>query len=258
MPTKVTYASRIIRTGLAFVVFGAGAVLVGVFVLPALRRLERGRAGADVRAQHVIHFAFRIFVRCLEILGLVRVSRTGIEHLRRRPCLVIANHPTLIDVVLLVACMPQVDCVVKRAAWRNRVLRGVVTSAGYIPNAQGPALVEACVGRLRAGRSVLLFPEGTRSPRGRLGQFHRGAARIALESGSPLVPAFVTCDPPTLMGGQRWYQVPERTVALALRVAPPLALPQEEWDRTPPGVAARRLTHEVRTLYERQLGHARV
>lgn len=215
-------------------------------------------AGSDRRerqAQRLIHLSFRVFVWFMTVLGLIRVAAKGTQELRGvPPRLVIANHPTLIDVVLLIACMPQADCVVKRASWRNPFLRFVVSGAGYIPNDEGETLVRDCSSRLRAGRWLLLFPEGTRSPRGTLGEFRRGAARIALESGVDIVPVIITCDPPTLMKGQPWYEVPDRTAQFRITVKTPIAVRLEA--TTAKAVAVRHLTEEFRTLYEQRLRHA--
>ena len=74
--------------------------------------------------------------------------------------------------------------------------------AGYIPNDGGRALVEACDERLQAGRSVILFPEGSRFPERRLRRFQRGAAHLALESDCPITPALIRCEPPALGKGK--------------------------------------------------------
>jgi len=233
-------------------VFGAGAFVAALFVLPFTRWLPGDR---QPRAQWIVHLTCRLWVRFAVILGLFRVRWNGVETLRARtPFVVIANHPTLIDIVLLIACMPQADCVVKRAAWRNPLLRWVVSGAGYIRNDGGSALIETCVDRLRRGRRLVLFPEGTRSPARRLGPFHRGTAHVALRSGVPLLPVVITCDPPTLLKGQRWYHVPDRTVQFTVQVDRPL-WPMEMTAGITEAIAARRLTAEMRELYERRLVH---
>jgi len=249
---RVAYVWRAFRTGLGFGVFGAGAFVAALFVLPFTRWLPGDR---QPRAQWIVHLTCRLWVRFAVILGLFRVRWNGVETLRARtPFVVIANHPTLIDIVLLIACMPQADCVVKRAAWRNPLLRWVVSGAGYIRNDGGSALIETCVDRLRRGRRLVLFPEGTRSPARRLGPFHRGAAHVALRSGVPLLPVVITCDPPTLLKGQRWYHVPDRTVQFTVQVDRPL-WPMEMTAGITEAIAARRLTAEMRELYERRLVH---
>ena len=116
----------------------------------------------------------------------------------------------------------------------------------------GEALVEACVARLRQGRTLLLFPEGTRSPQGRIGSLRRGAARVALRSGEPLLPVVITCEPPTFMKGQRWYEVPQRTAHLTIRFDEPIDWEGHEVAGSLP-IAARRLTDAIRDRYERRL-----
>lgn len=255
MTRRVAMVWRSVRTGMAFAVFGVGALTIAVLFFPVLG----WRAASDRRerrAQWLIHVSFRFFVWFATCLGLIRVIREGTERLRGAPPrLVIANHPTLLDVVLLIACMPQADCVVKQAWWRNPFLRGVVRGAGYISNDEGDALVTRGAEQLRAGRWLLLFPEGTRSPRGGLGTFRRGAARIALESGAAVLPVIIRCDPPTLMKGQRWYEVPDRTMQFRVAVAGPIEV--EVSRATPRPVAVRQLTEAMRVFYQERLGDGR-
>ena len=255
---KLSRSWRAFRTGLAFLVFGVGTLVVALLCLPVVRFLPKRPLDRDRRAQRVVQQALRLFTWFIEALGLVRVSWNGLDRLHRDgPNLVIANHPTLIDVVLLVGQLPQADCVVKQATLSNIFLRWAVRRAGYIPNDQPLELVHACVERLGQGRTLLLFPEGTRSPGGRLGPFRRGAAHIALQSGCDLLPVIITCDPPSLMKGQRWWDVPERTIQLTLQVTEPIA-PKDQLAGDPdPPLAARQLTAALRGHYERSLGRAR-
>jgi 1-acyl-sn-glycerol-3-phosphate acyltransferase len=246
---------RVLRTGLAFVVFGIGSVIVAGAVLPLLPLIGGTHDRCQRRAQYLIHLSFRLFTWFMQFLGLITVSIVGQERLRRGPpAVVIANHPTLIDVVLLVSAMPQVDCVVKQGAWRNPFLRGIVAGAGYLRNTGGPQLVDACVERLRAGRWLLLFPEGTRSPRRGLGSFRRGVAHVAQRAGVDIVPVVITCDPPTLAKGEPWYRVPPRTARLTVSVGERLRLravgPGDNAVR-----AARQWTTQIRHLYAMSLGH---
>jgi 1-acyl-sn-glycerol-3-phosphate acyltransferase len=165
---------------------------------------------------------------------------------------VVATHPTLLDYVVLGSLVPQLDCVVKPEIFRSRFMRGVATAAGYLANDAGDALVDTCAERVAAGRSLLLFPEGTRSPRGELGPFRRGAAHTALRSGRPLRPVVIHCHPASLTRGQKWYDVPERAMRFTLDVG-------EAIDPTPLGVgvpravAARRITAALRDHFEKAL-----
>lgn len=249
---------RAARTGLGFLAFGLGSLVIAFVALPLVRTLARDDHRRQLHGQRVIHLAFRALLGIVWWLRVVRVRRHGAERLRGPgPRLVVANHPTLIDVVVLIACMPQADCVVKQAHWRNPVTRRVVTGAGYLSNLEGEGLIDACVERLRRGRTLVLFPEGTRSPRGQLGAFHRGAAHIALRSGCDPIPVTIRCEPPAFTKGARWHDVPDRLVEISMEVGEPLAMGERSGPTAEVALAARRATATLRTFYEDRLAGGR-
>jgi 1-acyl-sn-glycerol-3-phosphate acyltransferase len=224
---------RRLGTGFLFAVFGIGAVIVATAIFPVVAwRTEPGRDRAFV-AQRLIQRAFAVFARLGTALHLFEVRARDLDCIAKGPVLVVANHPTLLDAVFLIAHMPQADCIVKAEAWRNPFLRHVVRIADYVPNADGEAVVDACVERLRAGRSVVLFPEGSRSPERGLRPFKRGAAHVALRSGAPIVPVAIDCSPPALKKGQPWWSVPDRKLVFTLAAGEPL----RAGDLLPPGEA---------------------
>lgn len=245
---------RILGTGASFALFGVGALALGLVAFPLLALTSRSRELRERRMQRLIHWTFRGFAGFMEAVGVIRVELLHPERLERgTPGLLIANHPTLIDYVLLVSRLPQADVVVKRSHWSNPFVAGVVRGAGYLPNDTGEGTVEACVERLRAGRTVLLFPEGTRSPRGGLGAFQRGAAHVALAAGVDALPVTIRNWPPGLMRGQAWYDVPERRMQITLEVGE--ALPSDSAG-APRGRASRALTATYREHFQKDLGLA--
>jgi 1-acyl-sn-glycerol-3-phosphate acyltransferase len=245
---------RAVRAGLAFAAFGVGSLFIAVVALPVLALLPGDTRQRRLRGQWLVHQGFRALVWFARGLRLVRVVHVGVERLRGPgPRLVVANHPTLIDVVLLIACLPQADCVVKHAHWRNPVLRRVVAGTGYLPNTNGDDLIDACVDLLRQGRTLILFPEGTRSPHGRLGRFHRGAAHIALRSGCDPIPVTIRCEPLAFVKGARWYDIPDRLVQITVEVGNPLVLRTSNTPDRP--LTARRVTTALKALFEERLAH---
>jgi 1-acyl-sn-glycerol-3-phosphate acyltransferase len=245
---------RVAGTGASFALFGAAGVALGVFVLPVVKWSARDAREGEFRVQRLVHWMFRLFIRFMATLGLVRVSLRGGEILRDpRARLLVANHPTLLDVVMLGALLPQLDCVVKKQAWSNPFMCGVVRSAGYIPNDLGDRVLDACADHLRQGRRLLLFPEGTRSPKGGLGPFRRGAAHIALRCRVPLTPVSIGCEPPSLMRGQKWYDVPDSRMHFRIEVGELLELQPQVERGQPRGAAARELTRSLRDFYEKRL-----
>lgn len=252
---RATHLLRRLGTGFLFAVFGAGALVIAGVVFPFVAwRTEAGPTRERV-AQRLIQRGFAFFVWLGTALHLYEVRASGTERLAAKPSLVIANHPTLLDVVFLVAHMPQADCIVKSDAFRNPFLRHVLRIAGYIPNGDGSEVIDACAARLAAGRSLVMFPEGSRSPETGLRAFKRGVAHIALRSGAPLLPVFLDCDPPALKKGQPWWAVPDRKLLFTLDVDAPV----RAQDLLPPGEplatprAARAITAALQQHFEMKL-----
>jgi 1-acyl-sn-glycerol-3-phosphate acyltransferase len=116
-------------------------------------------------------------------------------------CVVVANHSSHADTAVLLAALPPTAKPVFGAAadyWFDvRVRRFIATSlAGVLPvrrSGEGSyaALLAAARPALKAGRTVVIFPEGTRSTDGNVGEFRSGALRLALECGVPVVPVAV-------------------------------------------------------------------
>ena len=246
-------AWHFVASAIAFALFGLGGVLLPLFVFPLLQALPGSREQRQLRCQRAVQRCFRLYLVIIEAIGVVRMRVDGAEELREPGQLVVANHPTLLDAVFLISLMPQADCVAKQATWSNPFMRGVVTATGYISNDLGVELVEACAQRLRAGRSVLLFPEGTRSPKGGLGPFQRGALHVALRAGKPLRTVVLTCAPPALMRGRKWWQMP--TERLAIGVDARATLDPAAWVEpgTSRGVAARQGSAALRDFYAKAL-----
>lgn len=242
LDTKLGRAWRIFGTGLVFVLFGLGALVISLSLFPALRLSTRDPAAARRRIQRGMQGTFAFFVQVMKSLGLLSYEVAGAERLRQPGYLVIANHPTLIDVVFLVSLMPQVDCIVKRGLWQNPFLRWPVSWASYIPNSEGESLIAACAATLRRGNSLLVFPEGTRSVPGQPLLMQRGAAHIALAADAAILPVTIVCTEPMLTKGYPWYRAPRRRPHFLIKVGEPLAASDYNAGAPTPGLAARRLT----------------
>lgn len=256
----VGFAWRVFATGFCFSMFGLGGILLALTVIPPLWLLP-SNAWRHRAAQQLVSSMFRAFLAMVEFLGVGQVTVRN-EHLLRQPGakLVMANHPTLLDVVVLISRMPQADCVVKEGVRKNLFMRGIVHTTGYIGNASPDALIEECVDVLRKGRSLIIFPEGTRTRLGCEMKFQRGAARIALRSGAPLQLVTITCEPPTLMKGVSWYRIPPRKWHIDMHVhepQPASGLLREELpgEDLPGPAAAKRCTAELKKMFERKLEH---
>ena len=208
MLDRLDHAWRVFGTGLSFLAFGVGGLFLGVVVLPVMLLLVRDEDRRRRWSRRVVQASFSAHVELMRSLGLMTYEVRGRERLRRDGLLVLANHPTLIDVVLLVSLLPNADCVVKSAVARNPFMRGPVRAAGYVANDDGAGLVEDCIAAVRAGGALVIFPEGTRTTPGQPLKLQRGAANIAVRGALDITPVRISCSPLTLGKGEKWYRVP--------------------------------------------------
>jgi len=248
---------RVFATGLSFALFGLGGLALRVLVFPMLALCVRGQDARVHAARAVIRLTFRAFVAIMRGLGVLRYEVRGLDKLARGGQLILANHPTLIDTVFLIAFVRNADCIVKGGLWNNPFTRGPVRAAGYICNDRGPELVDACIASLRAGGNLIVFPEGTRTPREGTIVLKRGAANIAVRGHCAVTPVLIGCEPPTLGKGDKWWHVPPRQACFRIEVGDDIAIDGFTGPDVLETVAARRLTdHLQRYFMEEGQQHA--
>jgi 1-acyl-sn-glycerol-3-phosphate acyltransferase len=206
-------------TGVAFLSFSAGGLMATITIFPLISLCSRGER-RQVLTRDAIRQLFRLFVRSLEFLGVLSFKCNDRECLERSTgSILAANHPTLIDVVLIMSIVRNAQCVVKPSLWKNFFLGGVVRAAGYLRSDAPPEnLVTDCVASLRAGENLIIFPQGTRTPPGVEMRMHRGLAHIAFSSGADVQLLLIHCRPGTLRKGDHWYEIPDKKPAFSLIV----------------------------------------
>jgi 1-acyl-sn-glycerol-3-phosphate acyltransferase len=219
---KTNYVWRVGATGFSFASFGVGGMLIGGVIAPIINALTPEQKQKHFRAQQVIRYSFKGFTEMMVKLGIMTYEVEGLEKLQHsQQELIIANHPTLIDVVVLIGQMTKANCVVKQALWSNPFTKGPVKNAGYILNTGSAQFVEDCVNSLQenGAASLVIFPEGTRTEKGEmLNEFQRGAANIALRAKVPIRPVLISCTPSTLTKNEKWYHIPPQHFHIKVNV----------------------------------------
>ncbi len=238
--------------------FGLCSLWLGWCELPLLRLSDRLRGrredskDSELRAQRAIHRTTAAYLRFLDAVGMARVHAPAVERLRERPWLVVANHPSLLDTPVLMSLLPQADFIVADDWSRNPFLRHTVRAAGYLHAQNGAVTVRRAIERLRAGRTLVVYPEGSRTPPEGLRRFERGAAHIALRGGRDILPVVIRVRPRALMKGQALADFPPTRPVWEVEVGDPIR-PQ---DHRAPGEstasAARRITAVLQEHFEKR------
>lgn len=256
------HAWRLLGTAVSFIVFGFSALLLSVTVCPLLALTAPSQAVARARIQRTLHHACRGFVSFIKFIGVISYEVHGIERLGMpgnlpKGRLILANHPSLIDAVFLLAWTPNAVCIMKQAIRHNAFLSWAVSWSGHVSNDTPARLIRSCVATLNEGQSLIMFPEGTRSVPGQPCEFKRGAAWIALRSKAEILPVVIRCEPIMLTKGMRWYQLPPRAGHYTIVIGAPLSPASYRPPGSSPAQAVARLTGQLQQILDPQrIGHA--
>ena len=238
---------RVLGTGFCFACFGIGGLFLGLIVIPLVTFMPGSEEACRNRVRWIISSNFKFFFGMMHYLGLVKYRVVGKEILAEdKGCLVIANHPSLIDVVSLISIYPQACCIVKKELWNNFFLKRVVSGAGYIPNDEPEKLLENCAASLARGDVLIIFPEGTRTVPGKEMELQRGAAHIALRLKCPIRTIQIRVWPSTLTKNRPWYKIPERRSDFVVTAKDFLKIDEFISETIPMSLAARQLTRKMK------------
>jgi len=207
--------------GLASLVWNLIALVLHP-LLPAQRGRDVGRAG--------IANGYRGFWAVASACGMMRIDASCLDPLRDEPGLIfVANHPTMLDALLLVAHLPRSACIMKASLMKNIFLGAGARLARYIRNDSARSMVRLAVEDLRAGGQLVIFPEGTRTTDWPLNRFRPGVTLIAKLAQAPIQTVFIETDSPYLGKGWPIWRVPPLPIVFRLRLGERFA-PAEDSD----------------------------
>lgn len=246
---------RVGLAGLAFLGFWLGGALLVLFAFPVSRLRHPGatRRERAVACQRWVQRAFILLHDYMRWCGLLHFQPRTADPATPGPRFVlVANHPTLVDVAALTAVYGRLSCAAKSVLFRTPVVGQILRGCAYLDGGSGGAFSSGSVVRqalqhLADDMPVLVFPEGTRSPPDGLHPFKRGAFEIACRANVPLLPVLIQCEPPALGKGRPWYDIPSSTAFLTLAPLPPMN--PRDFDRD-----ATRMAAHCESMYHRLLG----
>lgn len=203
---RVYYSIIYYLSWLVFGLVGLGLNLVSIVLLLLPGRRRHGRM-----ARRWIRFACDFWFRGMHAAGILRVNWRGFEHPLPGGTVIVANHPTLIDAILIMARVDDVICIFKPRLMHNPAIGPAAVLAGYVAADAGVGLVRSAAAAVREGRSLLIFPEGTRTePGSLLGPLKAGFALIARRAAAPVQYVRIRTTPGLTARGRPWWKLPEQ------------------------------------------------
>jgi len=188
--------------------------LIALLLYPLLPRalgLRVGRAG--------IAWGYRLFWAVARASGLLHMDASALRPLAgERGLLIVANHPSLLDAMMLAAMLPRSACVMKPSLMRNPLLAPGARLARYIRTSTPHLTMRLAIDDLSAGGQLIMFPEGTRTTHTPLNPFQGGFALIARRAGVPVQTVFIDTTSPYLGKGWPLWRLPPIPIEFTVRV----------------------------------------
>jgi 1-acyl-sn-glycerol-3-phosphate acyltransferase len=194
-------------------------VLALVLVMPWLILWSLATGSADL-----MYATAMKAVRLGNRIAGIRVRIEGLENIPAGVCVFAANHISNVDPLAFVPAIPRrVSLLVKNELFRVPILSAAMRLAKFVPVERGDpeaaaASVDTAVALLKQGLSFAVYPEGTRSPDGRLRPFKKGAFVMAIQAGVPVVPVSIS-------GAQHLMRKGDRAIhpgEVVVRFGPPV------------------------------------
>lgn len=201
-----------------YFLFGLGGLLISAFLLllrPFVPKYEQALGSK------VLQYSWKLMcllLRCTWNLKLNAPDKARMKQIRSS--IIVANHPSLIDVVILTSIIPKCMLIVKPGLLRWPFLRPILKSLCIVNDGNSEAMLSKATEALQRGFNIIIFPEGTRTSPGRRNKLHRGAFHLAIRSGAPIVPIRIQTSQPFLTKEAPWWYVGEHCPLFTLSLNP--------------------------------------
>ena len=233
---------RVTLTAWCFIQFAVQVLWLGKWQMP--RAMKKGRGGPDARrnALYIAHRHVVYYLATLDFLGLVAFRFEGTPY--DQPCIIVGNHPSLLDFIVLLKDFPNAVCLYKSQSLDNPILSSFVQIGGYIEGLDGTAsaskrIISSCCERLAEGHHVVFFPEGTRSESAAsVRKFRATAFHGAIKCQAAVQPVVIFCQPLFLGKDQSWIEFSRQRNIMTIRYLPVVRVEDlPEGEQTATGLA---------------------
>ncbi len=207
---------------LEMILFALGALYIGCVLFPLLSLKYKGKERREKFAG-IIKNSWKFFISVMENSKEIKVHIDGnISDIKGK--VVVASHPSFIDIILLIGNMPASLCLAKKDLLKNPVMRNIVKSLYIINDVEPEEFKKSAVEALNDGYNIIIFPTGTRTLPGEDVKIHKGAAQIAIAAGVDIIPVRIETDFPFLIKNHFPLDAGDKTVNYKLTVQPEIKL----------------------------------
>ena len=191
---------RVIRALIVLIemfIFAIGGLFIGLFIIPIstlkYKDLEHRKFCANV-----VHKSWKFFSGLLCKFGSIKIETNGdFENINGK--VIVANHPSLLDIVLLIGLIPNCLCLAKKELLKNPIMHNIVKYLYIINDVDLGEFQNETKKALENGFNIIIFPTGTRTLQNEELKIHKGSAQIAINANVDIIPITIKADYPILI-----------------------------------------------------------
>ncbi|MBB5224855.1 lysophospholipid acyltransferase family protein [Treponema ruminis] len=243
------YFYRIFGKIFALVIFGVGTVLLAALCFPICKLIFRPKTKFRYHTRYLIYILFNVFIKFLWLLRVIRIKVDKKNYLNKlESAIVVANHSAYLDSFVMLAQLKHATIIPKASLSERNVMKLVINEL-YTPNSVPfDEIVERAKEDFANGNTLIMFPEGTRSTPYGQNYYKKGAARISLATGVPIIPVYIGGNSKKGLGkGDKIFEYNHSSIySFDLHIKEPVY--PDEFKDLPGPIAAKRLTDKIRDI----------
>ena len=230
-------------------VFGVGTILLSIVCFPIGKIIFHPKKRFRYHMRHLVYILFNIFLKFMQVIGVskITVDKKGFLN-SLRSAIVVANHPSYLDSPVMISQLKHTAVIAKASLSKKNIMHAVINEL-YMPNSLPfEEMRERAKEDLASGNTIILFPEGTRSTLYGQHKFKKGAARLSLASGCPIIPVYIGgTNKKGMRKGDKVLEFNEsKRYVFDLHVKEPVY--PEEFKDLPEAIAAKRMTEKIEKI----------
>ena len=201
-----------------FFFFGVGASVINFFIFPLASVLIKEEKCKAFYC-NVIHKTWKFFNNLMQKTGSIKILIENPDKLQNiSGKIIVANHPSFIDIVILIGLMPETICIAKKELKKNFFMGNIVKSLFLINDENQEIMIKESNELLNKGYNLIIFPTGTRTVEGEKLKLHKGAAMLAIHTKTDIIPIHIHCDYKFLAKNLKIYDAGEKEVVFSISV----------------------------------------
>lgn len=208
---------RLILYASALFMFTVGAILLGILIFPTVKIFSKGEKDYKQRCAAIVNKLWFFLIKYLKLTQIIDFEYdkkiTKIENK-----IIVASHPSFIDIVFLIALIPNSLCLAKNSILNNFIMRNIVKSLYITNDCTIDDFLAKSKKALDYGFNIIIFPTGKRVDEGEEVQIHKGAAKLSILTKKPIVPIKITTSEPFLTKNRSIFQIGKNIVKFQLEI----------------------------------------